>query len=213
MGMISRILSMLSTEKGGVTVPEWKVELNKGQNIQAERYLPPGDDSQPLPEDRAGLVERTESGAMFAVGALDTVNEQIALPGEKRFYGRNEAGLPTSQFYMKNDGTIEVSNVSGMIITADPTGKISIVTPGFMEITAPQLKIISTVIIQGTVTIQGALTVTGLIVANAIQITTTIIGETITASVNAIIAGIGFITHIHGGVVSGSADTDPPQNP
>ena len=239
-GMIGRILSILSTKKGELDVPEWKVELNKGLNIQVERYAPAGDDSQPLPEDRAGLVSRTESGAKFAVGAFDIKNPAEALPGEKRLYGRDEEGSITSQIFMKNDGTIEVSNVSGMTIIIDEDGNVILSTSGDTEINSSKSTINNDVEINGNLQVngfisatndittdaniiaQGDITAIGAVICNSLQvatsivcnsiiITTTAVCNLLTATTNATIGTISFLAHIHGGVRSGTTTTDPPE--
>jgi hypothetical protein len=111
----------------------------------AEVYGPSGDDSPPLPEDFALLVETPGAGRQNVAGYMDTRNEGVAEPGEVRRYARDPDGVVVATIWMKGDGTITIVNDNGSIemapsgdvtingVTIDTSGNIS--TPGDIEAT------------------------------------------------------------------------------
>ena len=70
---------------------------------------PPGDDVNPLPDDRVILTTTQGEGAVAAIAAADTKNEGITEPGERRIYSRNPGGDIVSAVYLKGDGSVEIT--------------------------------------------------------------------------------------------------------
>lgn len=110
MGRLARLLAVLTTIKNGVSVPESKVELTKGENSIMEQYGPPGDDSRPIAGDLVYTSTKEGTGSRVALGYIDQVNAPTAQEGEKRLYSRDSAGVPIATIWLKNDGTIEMGN-------------------------------------------------------------------------------------------------------
>lgn len=95
-----------------------------GKNkVTAYHAQPPGEDSLPLPSDRA-FVSQTKKGKSVSTGYIDTKNEGISQAGEVRRYGRSSTGAPVNQFYLKQDGTVYVSNAQGSY-TLYPDGSLN----------------------------------------------------------------------------------------
>lgn len=108
---MSRVAIVLSVERvvddGGAGV-----DLKVGPMFPATvpHFSDPGEDSPPLPGDSVALDESSgSSGAEHATGYADTKNAGIAQPGEKRLYARDENGNVVSTFYLKRDGSIELT--------------------------------------------------------------------------------------------------------
>jgi len=106
---IGRILTSIFTKKNGFDVLEVKAELNKDENITAERYSPSGDDSVPLPDDAGCFIPRDESGVYLVNGFIDPKNKSVSLPGEKRFYSRDDSGNIKAYIYLRKDEIIELN--------------------------------------------------------------------------------------------------------
>ena len=112
MGIIGKLLSTVLTIKRKISISEVKVELSKGENIQAEIYQNAGVDSKPIKDDRIYLSSRTESGAFVMTGFLDIKNTSITSDGEIRIYARDLTGVIKSFVYCKNDGTTIINGDS-----------------------------------------------------------------------------------------------------
>jgi len=173
-------------------------------------------------------MPRTESGAYIAAGFYDVNNAPEALPGEKRIYSRNEAGEITAQAWLKNDGSIEISNLvftitinaagdvnvqnPGAQLTISEAGKIEIIaaegldlfTPGNINLTMALLTLNGAVQINGATNIAGALAVTGTITGQAVS------ALTVTGTQDVFFAGKSSLGHLHSGVTSGTSNTGPP---
>jgi hypothetical protein len=115
MGRISKVLSFLRTLKNGAKVSDVKIDSGGRVNITAEHFAPAGDDSYPLTTDYAVTVHIQKTGGEVTVGYVDPLSEPQAQPGDKRIYARNEAGVPTVQVWLKNDGAAVISNGNGSI--------------------------------------------------------------------------------------------------
>lgn len=123
MGFIAKILSTARDRFLSV-----KSDTGGGVNLTGPILGPPGDDSTPLPGDRAILVPVQGSGAIVCVGTADTKNQGETAPGEKRIYSRNSAGEIVAAVHMKADGSIGISaageiDLNGIKISA--TGSIT----------------------------------------------------------------------------------------
>ncbi len=139
MGRIARLLSFVRVVRNGAKISDVKVDPGGGPNITGEHFAPPGDDSYPLPTDYAVTVVIPRGGGEVIVGYVDPLSDPVAQPGDKRVYGRNSAGAPIVQLWLKNDGTAILSNDNGSL-TLQPSGQFLIngarITTGGDVITA-----------------------------------------------------------------------------
>jgi hypothetical protein len=92
-----------------------------------------GDDSQPLSTDNLAIIELPSKHTFAAIGVLDNKNEQLAGPGDKRIYSRNENGERVAQIWLKSDGSMINENDNVTIETAadgtvTSTNPLSVVT-------------------------------------------------------------------------------------
>lgn len=104
MGIVSQVLS----SEGADT----KVDRGSGDNVTAQHFSAPGDDSQPLPGDYCALSGATGTGRQTAVGYRDAKNPGVAEPGEKRIYARSASGAIVCEVWLKNTGEISISSVA-----------------------------------------------------------------------------------------------------
>ena len=117
MGLIARLLSFTSRRA--------TLDPGGGENLTAEHFADPGDDSQPLSEDRCATTRTQPTGGQAAVGYRDSRNPGRAGPGEKRIYSRNLGGVQQAEIWLRNTGEIRASNAVGSITLA-PSGAITI---------------------------------------------------------------------------------------
>lgn len=116
MGGINIIKSVIRRVRN-ISVLDLTLDPGGGSNITSEHFSSAGDDSFPLPFDKAVTVDIRRSGGEVVVGYLDTKNPGITVGGEKRIISRDPiTGLPVSQVYLKTDGEIEVSNAAALVI-------------------------------------------------------------------------------------------------
>ena len=87
------------TEEGA---PYLRVKLDPIDTITVPSFDAAGEDSPPLPGDKAVCDDD------HCVGFADVKNAGAALPGEKRMYARDENGTVVGVLYMKRDGTLEL---------------------------------------------------------------------------------------------------------
>lgn len=125
MGLISIVKQFARAVVDGAFKVGITHDPGSGDSNDAEAYGPSGDDSPPLPEDFALLVDTPGSGRQNAVGYMDTRNEGVAEAGEKRTYARDANGELVATIWMKGDGTIFISNGNGTIEMA-PSGDVTI---------------------------------------------------------------------------------------
>lgn len=123
MGRLARLLSFLPLERNGVKVSDAKVDTGGGVNVTAQHSAPPGDDSQPLPNDTAVLSNDTGTGRETAIGYIDTNNSQKAQAGEKRIYSRDADGAEIAEVWIKNTGEVIILTPNSTF-TATPEGAI-----------------------------------------------------------------------------------------
>lgn len=120
MGRIGNVLRAFRRLQSGKYFVDMLVSVSGKNKINAYHLQPPGEDSLPLPSDRA-FVSPTKKGKSVIAGYMDTKNQGISQGGEVRRYGRNSAGAIVSQIYQKNDGTIYANNAQGSF-TLNPDG-------------------------------------------------------------------------------------------
>lgn len=104
---IGKVLSFLNSEV--------VIDLGGGNNVSGDNYTPVGDDSQPLPDDRAVVVSVIGTGAVVVAGYKDIKNTPVSNAGEKRIYARDASGNSAVELYLKNDGSAVLSNSVGTV--------------------------------------------------------------------------------------------------
>jgi hypothetical protein len=125
MGLISIVRQFARTVVEGAY--RTYVTHDPGYPDTNEAYVfgPSGEDSPPLPEDSVYLGDSPGAGRENALGYMDTRNEGVAEPGEKRMYARDPDGAIVATIWMQGDGTIFLSNGNGSIEMA-PSGDVTI---------------------------------------------------------------------------------------
>ena len=127
--VIAKLLSFTRVVKNEANVTDVKVNQGGSDNITAEHFSDPGDDSHPLPDDYVLGVGTPRKGSKVAAGYVDPVNTPKALEGEKRIYARNPAdGSPVNEVWLKNDESVLVSNNNGSVLLKADGGSI-VTTP------------------------------------------------------------------------------------
>lgn len=127
----------MSRREGAVAAFNRVVDTDDGDSIQvsvvqfdpdgddgdADHYGPPGVDGAPIPGiDYVALADGTGTGSRNAVGYLDPKNAGKALAGEARLYSRDASGNIMAELWLKNDGSIVMSNANGsMQLASDGT--------------------------------------------------------------------------------------------
>lgn len=117
MGIVATVLSTDGTDV--------KSDRGNSDNVTAQHFTTPGDDSHPLPNDYAALSEASGTGRQTVVGYKDASNEPEALPGEKRTYARNASGQVVAQVWARNNGEVSIFNDAGAF-TLEPSGDVVI---------------------------------------------------------------------------------------
>lgn len=105
MGIISTVLSIIGKDV--------KVDRGNGDNVTAQNFSTPGDDSPPLAGDYCALSSASGAGRQTAVGYRDARNSGVAAPGEKRMYARSSDGSVVASMWMKGDKTVHIENGAG----------------------------------------------------------------------------------------------------
>lgn len=114
MGMIAKILEVLSASKNGVKSFEAKSDKGGGDIVTGTIFQTPNTDSQPLKGDWVALLQLPQAGRTAAVGAVDPLNQQRAAPGEHIAYARDpESGEIVAEVHVENDGSVTVTNADG----------------------------------------------------------------------------------------------------
>jgi len=113
MGKIARIISSKIEDDKIIC----KCEIYPDYNVQAQLYLPPGESSMPLPDDRTLLVEMEGSGIFIACGLWSTA--QTVEKGEKLSFSRDANGNIKSSIYQKKDGKIVINADKEIDISGD----------------------------------------------------------------------------------------------
>ena len=125
MSKIAKLLSFVRLTRNEAKVSDVKVDPGGGPNITAEHFAPAGDDSFPLTSDYALINTTPRSGSAAVAGYLDPINEPKAQEGDKRIYARNpEDGSVIAEVWLKNDGTVLISNDNGSAMLRPDGGSI-----------------------------------------------------------------------------------------
>lgn len=141
MGIIAKVISFTRVVRSGVHISIVKCNPG-GRPKTVPMYSTPGDDAQPLPIDYCILVPLPGSGQYLCVGFANVKNAGKAAAGEKRIYARNSSGTQISEVWLKNDGTILVSNgsvnftIQGDNVTIENPGNILMKPGGNFEVDA-----------------------------------------------------------------------------
>jgi hypothetical protein len=113
-GLITRIISFVRTEKGGDKLSELEVNTGSDALSTVPHFSDIGDDSNPLLTDYAITVPLPETGALAVVGYADPINPPKAEKGDKRIIARDQStGLVTIEVWLKNDGSAIIENAMG----------------------------------------------------------------------------------------------------
>lgn len=135
MNKISKILSVTRVERNGAQITDIKIDPGAGANMTAEEFTSAGDDTFPLLTDYVVASATQRSGGQAAVGYLDPLNIPKAQPGDKRIYARAaedgeeiKAGAEVSEVWLKNDGSVLVSNINGSVLLRADGGTL-VTTP------------------------------------------------------------------------------------
>jgi len=125
-GFLADVKEFTRSVVEGKQTPEVKVDRGGGDATTAYHFVPPGDDSQPLPTDVAYLGEDTGTGNAQALGYQDPDTAPVAGAGEKRIYARSGPGVVACEIWLKADGTVLLKNAQGSLeLTVDGTARVS----------------------------------------------------------------------------------------
>ena len=129
MGRIGVLLSFSRVERNSAKISDVKIDPGGGPNITAEHFAPAGDDSYPLTTDYVVTNEIPRTGGETVVGYVDPINTPKANEGDKRIYARDpNNGTPVNEVWLKNDGSVLISNDNGSVLLRVDGGSI-ITTP------------------------------------------------------------------------------------
>jgi hypothetical protein len=127
MGLVAKIISIVDSVKNDANITTVKVDKSSNDNITCDNFAPIGDDSKPLANDYAAIMEIKRTGGGIAVGFVDPVNTKKSNNGDKRIYSRNtNDGQFIAEVWLKNDGEVFISNTSGKSIKLNPNGDVDI---------------------------------------------------------------------------------------
>lgn len=123
---VASLLSFTRTTSNDAKVTDVEVDLGGGNVVTAQHFSAPGDDSHPLKTDYAATSEVPRSGSRIAHGYLDPINTGVAQEGDKRIYGRDQSdGSAVNQVWLKNDGSVLVSNDNGSVLVRTDGGTLT----------------------------------------------------------------------------------------
>lgn len=91
---------------------EVQVDASVNELLTLEHVDSCGDDAPPLPGDSAAISESTGQGTGRSAGYVDTKNAGVALPGEKRVYGRAPDGSVAGFVHFHGDGLVEIKGLA-----------------------------------------------------------------------------------------------------
>ena len=129
MNVIAKLLSFVRVVRDDANVSDVKIDPGGGANITVEHFAPPGDDSFPLTTDYVLATDVPRTGSKAAAGYIDPVNTPKAVEGDKRVYARDPAtGAPVNEVWLKNDGSVLISNDNGNVLLRPDGGSI-VTTP------------------------------------------------------------------------------------
>ena len=137
MARFAIVQNFIRAVRRGINLSDTQCDPGGGANVKAYHAQQPGDDSHPLPDDTAVLVDLPRSNGFAAVGYIDPKNTQTAQPGARRMYSRDADGNQVAEVHLHNDGQIRASNAAGFvdlgaggIIEANSGGAILELQPG-----------------------------------------------------------------------------------
>jgi hypothetical protein len=140
-GMIAKVMALTRVVSSGVHISI--IKCNPGARPKTvPNYSAPGDDATPLKFDYCALLPLPGSGQYLCIGFADVKNAGKTAAGEKRIYARNSSGAAVSEVWLKNDGTILVSNgsvnftIQGDNVTIENPGNILMKPGGNFEVDA-----------------------------------------------------------------------------
>lgn len=122
-GLIAKLLSFTRVSRNDAKISDVKLDPGGEANITAQHFADSGDDSHPLPTDFVHGAKVRGSWRWVAAGYVDPLNEPKAQAGEKRIYGRDSSGTAVNEVWLKNDGSILISNDNGSCLL-DSAGTI-----------------------------------------------------------------------------------------
>lgn len=112
MGIIGKLLSFTRTTRDNAKQADVKIATS-GDTLTAQYVQGAGDDAVPLPGDYPLCVRIERAGRIVVVGFVEPDATQTAQAGERRMYSRNASREEMAEVWIKNDGTVLVSNASG----------------------------------------------------------------------------------------------------
>lgn len=121
MGLIARVVSFV---RNGLR-DDVKVNLAGRDFAIGQHYGPVGDDSPPLPNDYVAVVPHSRAGSVSCVAYGSTDLAKVSEPGEIRRVARDSTGAAVSEIHQRGDGTILITNYSG-VIEMQPSGDVII---------------------------------------------------------------------------------------
>lgn len=138
--MIAKVLDFLRSVQDALHFSEVKADPGGNANKNYQLFAPSGDDSPPLPGDDVITVPSAGRGVSAAVGVNDPKNAGTALPGEVHRVGRSESGSIVGHFWIRRDGTVELSNDGGSI-TLSPAGVARVQAITEVHLDSPLVKL------------------------------------------------------------------------
>lgn len=112
-GVIGKLLSFVRAPRNGAAQSDVKLDTGGGDVLTATHAQGAGDDAHPLPGDYPISIRIDRSGGLFVVGFVEPDAVQAAQPGDRRLYSRDGSRAEVAQVWLKNDGTVLVSNSAG----------------------------------------------------------------------------------------------------
>lgn len=137
MNLIGIIRGIVRSTRRSANVTRVQADPGAGNNLSADIYGPSGDDSQPLPGDYVAMLRLPGQNRFVSVGVIDPMNTDQSLPGEKRLYSRDGDGVIVASLWLKNDGSVLLTNDNGSLelqssgdiiantVTIDTSGNIT----------------------------------------------------------------------------------------
>ena len=113
-----------------------EIKLNGGQIVTVPQFANAGINSKPCIDDYVVVTDTIGDTGFAVVGYLDRQNVSVSKDGEIRLVGRGMSGNEMCQVYLKQDGSVTVSNDLSSI-TMDELGTIESKTgPGSIKMDA-----------------------------------------------------------------------------
>lgn len=203
-GVIGKLLSFARAPRNGAKQSDVKLDLGGKDILSATHAQGSGDDAYPLPGDYPVSVWIERSGGLVTVGFVEPDATQAAQPGDRRMYSRTAQRAEAAQVWIKNDGTVLVSNPSGSYELRPDGSHMLLNANGSYELRA-----------DGSHRSQNAAGYYELQAGGTVDVNTATIdpgGNIVATSVTSpsmVVAGKELKDHKHSGVTSGGAQTGP----